>query len=74
MRITRIMIQTSKANVGTDMVSLKLHALMIWLHSMGASVSIGLAIFGVALFVCCALGCGGSPCKEKDRLFGRQIY
>ncbi len=56
------------------MVSLKLHALMVWLHGMGAWVPIGLALFGVALFVCCAFGCGGVPCKEKDRLFGRSVY
>jgi len=56
------------------MVSLKLHALMVWLHAMGAWVPIGLAIFGVALFLCCAFGCGGAPCKEKDRLFGRSVY
>jgi len=56
------------------MLSLKLHALMIWLHSMGAWVPLGLAIFGVALFACCALGCGNVPCKEKDGLFRREVY
>jgi hypothetical protein len=56
------------------MVSLKLHALMVLLHGMGGWVPVGLAIFGIALFACCAFGCGGAPCKEKDRLFGRSMY
>ncbi len=56
------------------MVSLKLHALMIWLHSLGVWLPLGLAIFGIALFVCCAFGCGSAPCKEKDGLFRREVY
>lgn len=56
------------------MFSLKLHALMIWLHAMGIWVPLGLAFFGVAIFAACALSCGSTPCKEKDRLFGRQVY
>ncbi len=56
------------------MLSLKLHALMIWLHSMGAWVPLGLAFLGIALFACCAFGCGGAPCKEKDQIFGRNVY
>jgi hypothetical protein len=55
------------------MLSLKLHALMIWLHSMGAWVSLGMVAVGLALFIGCAFGCGTTPCKEKDRLFGRQV-
>jgi hypothetical protein len=56
------------------MVSLKLHALMIWLHAMGVWVPVGLAVAGIALFVCCAWGCGSTPCKEKDDLFHREVY
>jgi hypothetical protein len=55
------------------MVSLKLHTLMIWLHGLGVWVPVGLALVGVALFVGCAFGCGVTPCKEKDQLFGRQV-
>jgi hypothetical protein len=63
-----------QATVGEHMLSLKLHALMIWLHSMGAWVPLGLAFLGIALFACCAFGCGGAPCKEKDQIFGRNVY
>ena len=56
------------------MFSLKLHALMIWLHGMGVWIPVGLAIFGIALFAGCAFGCGSTPCKEKDQLFGRHVY
>jgi hypothetical protein len=56
------------------MFSLKLHALMIWLHGMEIWVPFGLAVFGIALFAACAFSCGSTHCKEKDRLFGRQVY
>jgi hypothetical protein len=56
------------------MFSLKLHALMIWLHAIGVWLPLGLAVFGIALFAVCAFGCGTTPCKEKDQLFGREIY
>jgi hypothetical protein len=56
------------------MFSLKLHALMVWLHAMGVWIPVSLALFGAALFIGCALGCGGVPCKGKDRLFRRSVY
>ena len=56
------------------MFSLKMHALLIWLHALGLWVPVGLACAGIALFALCAFGCGSTPCKEKDRLFGRQVY
>jgi len=56
------------------MFSLKLHALLIWLHAMGAWVPVGLAVIGIVLFLGCAFGCGRTPCKEKDQLFHREVY
>ena len=56
------------------MFSLKLHALMIWLHALGIWLPLGVAVFGIALFAVCAFGCGASPCKDKDQLFRRESY
>jgi hypothetical protein len=74
MQTTRKRIQSSQQLKDGVMVSLKLHALVIWLHAMGAWVPVSIAVVGIAIFACCAFGCGVTPCKEKDRLFRREVY
>lgn len=56
------------------MLSLKFHALMIWLHSLQAWAPAILITAGIALLICCAVGCANSPCEEKDELFHREVF
>lgn len=56
------------------MLSLKLHALMIWLHNMESWAPAVLVTAGLALLIVCAVSCTSSPCKEKDDMFHREVY
>ena len=54
------------------MLSLKFHALMIWLHNMESWVPAVLVTAGLALLIVCAVSCTSSPCEEKDDMFHRR--
>ena len=55
------------------MDSMKLHALLVWLHGMESWAPAVLVTVGLGLLICCAVGCINSPCEENDDLFHREV-
>ena len=56
------------------MLSLKFHALMIWLHNLGSWAPAFLVTAGVAILIFCAVSCTNSPPEEKDQIFHREVH
>jgi hypothetical protein len=56
------------------MDSMKLHALVIWLHHLESWAPAILVTLGLALLIGCAFGCTCTPNAKKDRLFHREVF
>jgi MFS superfamily sulfate permease-like transporter len=57
-----------------QLMTMTLSAILIFLHRLSECVPAMLITAAVGILIACALGCTCAPCREKDRLFKREVY